>query len=198
MSNLILTDCDGVLLDWERGFEEWMSRKGYMKIPDYDITAYGLHIHYGMPRHEIKELIREFNESASIGFLKPYRAAEIYLPILVDMGYEFTVITSLTSDPHAGEIRKWNLERELGIKFKDVICLDVGADKDEELAKWRGKSKYWIEDKLENAVVGAEMDFKTFLMAHEHNTGTYDGISRVENWADIFDYFVKQLQNQAA
>ena len=29
MSKVILTDIDGVVLDWETSFYEWMSNKGY-------------------------------------------------------------------------------------------------------------------------------------------------------------------------
>ena len=29
MKKIILTDCDGVLLDWEPAFYDWMQSKGY-------------------------------------------------------------------------------------------------------------------------------------------------------------------------
>ena len=82
MSKTILTDCDGVLLDWEKGFEIWMGEQGYVKIPDFDVTAYGLSVHYGMTKEKIKKLIREFNSSAAIGYLKPFRDATRYVPAL--------------------------------------------------------------------------------------------------------------------
>jgi FMN phosphatase YigB (HAD superfamily) len=32
MMKKILTDCDGVLLDWETAFHDWMVNKGYSKV----------------------------------------------------------------------------------------------------------------------------------------------------------------------
>ncbi len=32
MNNIILTDCDGVLLDWENSFHDWMYDNGYKKV----------------------------------------------------------------------------------------------------------------------------------------------------------------------
>ena len=39
MSKIILTDCDGVLLQWEKAFHEWMKLNGFEKKGEghYDI-----------------------------------------------------------------------------------------------------------------------------------------------------------------
>ena len=34
MKKIILTDCDGVLLNWEWAFCIWMEQHGYTQIPD--------------------------------------------------------------------------------------------------------------------------------------------------------------------
>lgn len=36
MDKIILTDCDGVLMDWERAFGEWMISNGYMINKEYE------------------------------------------------------------------------------------------------------------------------------------------------------------------
>ena len=67
---IILTDCDGVLLDWEAAFIEWMESKGYEKKVEavYDISkAFGIEKKLG------KRLVKEFNESAWMGYLKAFR-----------------------------------------------------------------------------------------------------------------------------
>ena len=40
---------------------------------------------------------------------------------------------------------------------KNVLCLDTGADKDEALAPYFNSGAFWIEDKTENAELGAEL-----------------------------------------
>ncbi len=34
LNKLILTDCDGVLMNWEFAFNSWMKHKGYVRSSD--------------------------------------------------------------------------------------------------------------------------------------------------------------------
>ena len=81
--NVILVDCDGVILNWEYAFEIWMEQHGFEKIPggelDYDIGK-----RYGISREQTMRLIKLFNESAAIGFLPPLRDAMYYVKKLVE------------------------------------------------------------------------------------------------------------------
>lgn len=191
--NLILVDCDGVLLDWEAGFEKWMNRKGYRKIDGYDITAWGLHVHYGIPESEAKRLVIEFNESAAIAFLEPFRDITDNIYDLYAEGYDFLVITSLSKYEYSQELRKLNLELVFGtLLFNDVIFLDTAADKTEELLPYKDSGLYFIEDKPENAIIGAELGLKSVLMLHDYNRGVVDPrLKRVENWKDIKEMILK-------
>ena len=64
---IILTDCDGVLLDWENAFYEWMASKGFEKKVD---AVYDRSKTFGISKTEGKRLIKEFNESSWRGYLK--------------------------------------------------------------------------------------------------------------------------------
>ena len=35
---IILTDCDGVVLDWEEGFSVWMEHHGHKKVDGYQFV----------------------------------------------------------------------------------------------------------------------------------------------------------------
>jgi FMN phosphatase YigB (HAD superfamily) len=88
----ILTDCDGVLLDWEYAYGSWMHRHGYEVVHEgiYDMSE-----KYGLVKSESKKLIRMFNESASIRKLPPLRDAIKYVKKLhEEHGYVFHAITS--------------------------------------------------------------------------------------------------------
>lgn len=187
---LILTDADGVLLDWEKGFEIWMGEQGYVKIPDFDVTAYGLSVHYGMTKDKIKKLIREFNSSAAIGYLQPFRDATRYVPALYAEGWDFVVITSLSKDRYSIQARIDNLSRIFpGVYFgkENVICLDTGADKDEALAPYRDSGLYWIEDKDANAQLGHDLGLKTIMLSHGHNETAKVNFPIVKNWEEIYE-----------
>lgn len=186
MTKLILTDVDGVLLDWETAFHDWMSAKGF--VADKTQYTYDMHVRFGMQKHKVKELIREFNESAWICCLNPLRDAVEGIAALVEKGYRFGAITSLSNDPYAAKLREQNLKTVFGDVFDFVTCIDTGADKDEALAPFKDSGLYWIEDKPENAALGADLGLVSLLVTHKHNDGfVYDGVKSVDNWAQIVE-----------
>lgn len=183
MSKLILTDCDGVLLNWEYAFDCWMQDRGHECIRR---DVYEIRGRYNISDGEAKAAIRIFNESAAIGFLPPLRDAMHYVKRLhEEYGYVFNVITSLSLDPYAKKLRVRNLEKLFGTAIQDVVCLETGADKDDVLVKYQDRGLFWIEDKPENAFTGKTFGLKPILVEHEHNMDTV-GIPIVKNWKDIF------------
>jgi FMN phosphatase YigB (HAD superfamily) len=186
---IILTDVDGVLLDWEEGFSVWMEHHGHKPVEGYKYM-YKIGERYGISKEEGNRLVRTFNESAAIGFLPPARDAQYYVKLLAEKHqYRFLAVTSLSTDPYAKELRERNLKKLFGDIFVDVICLDTGADKDEVLAdlakKYRGN--WWIEDKPENVDAGIAAGFKGLLVEHGHNL-TYSGQAQiVTKWEEIYN-----------
>ena len=67
---LILVDCDGVLLDWKYAFYKYMNENGYTVIEEgqYDVAQT-----FGITKEQSRQLVRQFNESARIGFLPGLR-----------------------------------------------------------------------------------------------------------------------------
>ena len=152
-NKVILTDCDGVLVDWLYAFDAWMARKGYKKTHS---DVYALEECYGIPRAEMKRLVRFFNESASIVEVPPLRDAIKYVKKLhEEKGYVFHCITSLSLEPAAAKLREKNLKALFGeTVFEKVVCLDTGADKDEALMPYLDSGCVWVEDKIENVDLG--------------------------------------------
>lgn len=189
-NKVILADCDGVLLNWEWAFGVWMEQHGHTSVENGNLL-YDIGERYDITKEQGKQLIKIFNESAAIGFLPALRDAMFYVKRLhEEHGYVFHCITSLSTDPNAGKLREMNLQKLFGkTAFEQVICLDTGADKDEILATYSGTNYYWIEDKLENAIVGKEFGLRSILMEHGHNMHETipDGIQKVVNWKEIYE-----------
>lgn len=186
-NQLILTDADGVLLDWEWAFRVWMQERGYV-FEESGKSEYHLHHHYkGTTWEEIKKLVKFFNESAAIGFLPAFRDSAYYVKRLhEEHGYQFRVITSLSLDQNAGKLREMNLRKTFGNAIESVICLDTGADKDTALEPYRDSGMWWIEDKPQNADVGHNIGLRSILIEHGHNMHHKCSYNLVKNWKQIY------------
>ena len=185
---VILTDCDGVLLDWEYKFHSWMSDRGYVLGPRQNET-YDIAEKYGIEKKLSKQLVRAFNESASVGKLPPLRDAIKYVKKLhEEHGYVFHCITSMSLSKDAYYLRLQNLEDVFGkTVFERLVCLDTGADKDEALLPYKNSDCWWFEDKPENADLGVEYGLNTLLVAQAHNSDYNGPAKRVQSWKDIYE-----------
>ncbi len=186
---LILVDCDGVLLDWKYAFYKYMNENGYTVIEEsqYDIAKT-----FGIEKEQARILVRQFNESARIGFLPGLRDAIKYVKKLHSEGYVFHCITSLSTDYYAGKLREQNLERLFGKDvFERVVCLDCGADKDDGLLPYKDSGCIWVEDKPENAECGLNMGLRSILIEHDFNKDyENNNLVKVKNWKEIYESIV--------
>lgn len=183
---VILTDCDGVILDWEYSFSQWMARHGYQPV---DTTQYSIDKRFGMDRPFSKTLVRMFNESAAIRRVPPLRDAIKYIKKLhEEHGFVFHAITSLSNDQYAQHLRTKNLIELFGpTAFEKYTYLDCGADKDEALLPYKDSGCLWVEDKVANAECGLRMGLNSILVSHNYNSNTDSRIPRVQNWKEIYD-----------
>ena len=188
LKQLILVDADGVLLDWEWAFNIWMQEHGFEEVAGSKLN-YDMSVRYGIPREQVRKLIRLFNESAAIGFLPALRDAMYYVKRLhEEHGYRFHCITSLSTDINAQRLREMNLRKLFGeTAFEQIICLDTGADKHDALSAYQDSGCYWIEDKPENADVGHALGLKSILVEHGHNMNYKCPYPVVKNWREIYE-----------
>lgn len=186
-NQVILVDCDGVLLDWEAAFDAWMSRHGYQMNPGGE-SEYLMHRRYPIAQDQGRQLIRTFNESAAIGYLKPLRDAAWYVRRLhEEHGYVFHCITSLSRDPDAQRLREMSLRKTFGKSvFEKIVCLGTGDDKDQALEPYRDSQLWWVEDKPENADIGHQMGLRSILVEHGHNADHQCPYPTVKNWREIY------------
>ena len=190
MSKIILTDSDGVLLNWEYAFGIWMERQGYELVEGHQFM-YQTNEKYNIPRNLGQKLCRQFNESAMVGFIPALRDAVHYVKLLYERhGYKFHVITSFSSMPEAQTLRKQNLTKLFGDEvFDGFTILGTGDDKDYVLEKYRGSGLWWIEDKPSNIIAGLKVGLKPILMEHGHNMNEQwtDNFPIVTDWKGIYE-----------
>lgn len=191
MKKVILTDADGVLLNWEYAFSCWMEQHGHTSVEGAN-KLYNIGERFGITKDTGKLLVKQFNESAAIGFLPALRDAMYYVKRLhEEHGYVFRCITSLSLDKNAYKLRLMNLEKLFGkTAFEELVCLDTGADKDEALLPYKDSGLYWIEDKLENAEAGLAVGLKPILIEHGFNMNDKldPNIKKVVNWKEVYEH----------
>ena len=186
VKGVILTDVDGVLLDWTSAFFHHMTEQGF--TPTTKTSVYDMAKKFGMEKPLMQQMVRQFNESARIGYLEPCKDAYWGVKKLAEAGYVFHVITSLSTDKYAGMARTQNLKNIFGDVFDKFVYLDTGADKDDALAEYKDTNLYWIEDKPKNAELGVKMGLKSILMTHPFSEDiTIDNVTKVNNWSNICD-----------
>ena len=196
-NRIILTDVDGVLLEWEHHFTKWMLQRTlfdergaryhpYRLLPNKENT-YEMAERFGLTKTEIRKEIREFNRSAWMGTQRPMLESQTWVKLLAAEGWTFIPITSQTSDIPAQQLRK----RRLGELFGDHVftnyhILGTGADKDSALAEFHNTGLYWVEDKPNNAVAGLKYGLKPILIDHPYNRDfEHPDVIRVSNWKEI-------------
>lgn len=189
MHKIILTDCDGVLCNWDWAFRTWMVFRGH-ELSSNARLSYQLSDHYDKSDPaEILKCLQEFNKSESIGFLPAFRDSVYYVTKLhKEHGYKFRVITSLGTDKRASKLRELNLKKLFGSAIDTVTCLDTDAPKDTELSAYQGTGMWWIEDKYENFKVGNELGLKSILVEHGFNMheDTAGGF-KASTWKEIYE-----------
>lgn len=195
MSKHILTDVDGVLLNWASPFAAYMKSKGYVASSDVWNT-FSVSKRYGITSAQAMSEIRTFNESEHIGRLPALADSVEYVRKLHNDGYEFTCVTSVSSAPQSYTYRLDNLNEVFGIKFKELICLEMGEPKEEILKRWKDSNYFWIEDNPGQAEAGLKNGLRPILINHPYNTEHHcsDDFYNVdvENaWRDIYNYIVE-------
>lgn len=186
MDKIILTDVDGVLLDWETAFEEYAIARGYAFNENKRIV-YSMGAQLGIASEEAYKLISGFNHSEEFGEIKPYRDSLEYVKRFKDEGWQFIAITTAGEHPDTWPLRRKNLDAVFG---KDAIdglyVLPLNGDKGVELVKYKDSGLFWLEDKPSNAVLGFQYGLRPLLMSTFHNQGYNGSVKRVNTWEEIY------------
>lgn len=166
---VLLTDVDGVLLSWTNSFDKFASSLGY----DIDPTKYLASERCNTTIEQGKNLVKEFNHNKHyMANLEPLADSVKYVSELVEDGYIFAALTSVSDDPDIAECRSKNLKNIFGDVFIEVKCIGMGSDKSSDLCRMRDQysSSIWVEDHPRNALKGVELDLQTFLVSAPYNS----------------------------
>ena len=186
MNKLILTDVDGVLLNWSDGFDQWMAERGYDRVLSGE---YELGPTYGIDNDTAHKLAVEFNSSDAIGDLEPLRDSVKYVKKLYEEhGFRLHCITAIPDTQKTYLSRSKNLARYFGDAIYRLNCTDSSKNKHIYLREYIDTGMPWIEDRIEMAELGERMGLTTYLIDHDYNQHLDNNdIMRVKNWKELYE-----------
>ncbi len=187
----ILLDVDDVLLEWRKGFEEYLIKSlpiTYKKIIDgYETIDVALLTGDTI----VMSPALEFNEILEFSQLKPIDNAVKYVRQLHEDGFKMSCITACGTKKITRKLRKYNLDRYFGDIFENIEHVNIGETKRYILQQY--KKAFWVEDNLLNCMIGESIGHIPILMNKPYNQSN-DDVIRVDNWQEIYGV-IKGLTN---
>lgn len=189
-----LTDADGVLVNWNCGFNAWMKSRGYEEVTR---THYSMCVRYNLTPEMIKSLIEEYNCSAAVSFLQPIPGSVMIMNKIQSLGYDVHCISSFGGDTYSRIQRAKMLWEFFRIPSMNVHLLPMDGSKVEFLSRWKDTNAPWIEDKVENALVGADLGLNAILLRSDH-TSAYvsEKVYVADSWYKIYEHITGEEKCQ--
>lgn len=197
MRNILLSDCDGVLLNWEDSFEEWMFFKhkiNRISFTEFDHYGFSIANSFGISQEDARTFIDEFNASDHMLNLPPIRDSVKYVRKLYEEhGIVLHVITTFGTSILGREFRRQNLENVFNGAVKRVVCLNHSDSKEEALKPYSHRGLSFVEDRKSNVDLAMGLNIQGILMQHDYNLD-YEGQGiRVKTWQDIYEYLTENI-----
>lgn len=188
----ILSDADGVMLNWIGAFDEYMQKQGWVKAANAD-SSYNIAKRFeNLSGNRARKFVEEFNSSEALEYLEPLKDAVEYVEKLHNLGYKFIIVSAFSTCEQARGRRMRNLKNIFGDAIHDVYGVEIGASKRYILdTNWGNSGMYWLEDHFGHAEAGYEVGLKPILVSNSTNTRFHtDLFPRVNSntpWREIYD-----------
>jgi 5'(3')-deoxyribonucleotidase len=192
----LLLDVDGVLLDWLGGFEQYLLKQAPELHRDFSDLhdAQNLEQLLGMSTNQMEDWINQFHHAPEFEFLSPLPGAQAALRTLAPW-VTMVCITASGRSPDSERMRKANLKEVFGDVFEEVWCTDGSVEKPKYLHKY--PEGYWVEDTMNNAIMGVKAGHMSFLMDAIYNKHAHhDQVRRVSNMAEVGEIILSQLHSK--
>lgn len=193
---IILTDCDGVLLDWRTGFLNWLPDHVSDSIQAGAMEEENFNDAFDYDQQHIDNLAVEFNRSPAIANLPAWKDAQEYVPKLADLGFRFRACTAMGKHELSQQFREYNLYKLYGNIFDEVNLVEVGGSKGPWLSQFKDSELFWLEDHVNNARTGHALGLKPIVVADSSNS-SYTNLelprtSEETPWRDIYHAVLKE------
>lgn len=187
----LVTDIDGVVLDWHLGFIEYAESKGFKLNHEHPHDTYDMAAWFhNMTSEEFRELVVEYNAMDHADTSYPLADAVeglIHLAEECDWVVEIIALTAFGNDPEQIESRTRILNSMFPNVFDDIHVIGLRECKGDALAEL--KPDVFIEDSPNHAIKAKELGVPlVILVEHPYNTGhDFPYVSKEEPWSGIIE-----------
>lgn len=172
---LILTDIDGVWLNWIGGFVEWVEQtKGILPVVKEN-TRYELwdgH-YYTQDRATVESWIYEYNASEESDNVKEMEGSE---NLLFALAKDYDIIAITSNDVRRMEF----LNSRFPNVFKEIYITELLCHKTKVLKRFQ--PSVWIEDNYKNAMSGINCWHETALISRPYNVQFTENVKPLSQW----------------
>jgi FMN phosphatase YigB (HAD superfamily) len=182
---ILLTDIDGVLVNWDEGFMQWLSEeKGYTIVDPKE--SHDIHVRLGVPIGVGSDLIKEFHTKEAFSKLRAFPDAVEYLNKFYEEGWIIRAISAANNTPYTQRAREANLKTEFGDIFSSVELTGLHQSKKDALVNYP-KGSVWVDDLPRHTVSGVECGHRSFLRSWPHNEQfEHPEVIRISDWSEIY------------
>jgi len=187
----ILTDVDGVLLNWRKQFFTWMDNEGYTVVRP---KSHSIARTFDLDRVTELEQVKDFNESVWISHLEALDNAVDGVKKLTEAGYTIDVCSAIGDQDFIHETRTRHLGYTFGKKtFEKFAYVGLDKPKTSFFEEYRDSGCYWVEDLPKNALAGLEYGLRPLLVSHDYNEWfEHPEIKRVKDWMEISEVILNE------
>lgn len=202
--NLVILDCDDVLLNYIDGFGKFV-KEHYGIEPVGKPTEYDLAGWINAEPVQIREMMKHFNErSYQFGLLEAIDEYAVERVNALIQKYKnkvkFMIVTKCGSAGHGEVLRKVNVINVFGDVFDDIIILEHFESKKGTFNKLKRTYNIItvVDDYIGNIDVANEIGISTLVMKRDHNCrfiekNKYDF---VDNWDEAYNILDKRIQEK--
>lgn len=184
---IILTDVDGVLVDWFSQFPYFIKNKGFCAEESLRRYAAGewvtLENSLDVSSDHAMELMEEFCTSTHIRYLTAMPDA-IAVVNRLKHKYDFVGVTAISNHPDAIKYRMENLDFWFPGAFSKMHCVGCNAPKLDTLMKY--DNTFWIDDSPHHVHEGILAGHTSIRLVRDSREQTRITL-QADNWYEIED-----------
>ena len=196
---VIMTDCDGVLLQWLAHTPSFIEDLGYDSSHLRDVMSGNKFVPFcdvfcTEDRKEGLERLRRYNESHYMRSLPIIENGSDEVIKRLSQKFDIVVVTSFSDKKEAYHNRLSNLELHFGDSISELICLKHEEDKTPTLKSYAKNRDVvlWVDDQIKHVHHGIEAGINSFQYTHGMSCGRNTGeVKEIDSWKKIEELMLK-------